>query len=173
LIKYIVTEELIQEAIQFLPHDKQKVAYDLHELSKSLKLKIGMRRNLQKAGRGYCIEYSTKKPNRMLFIVKTGEKYKTSEIDFRIKANLFHIDDYREAVEESPLIIKESIKSTAQCGKCNPVCYNVKSCYTLDGTFYDPCYVKGHHFENLNASEWSKLKQLIVEEYKANTILKT
>jgi rubrerythrin len=164
-----ITEDLIQEAIQFLPHDEQKVAYDLHELSKSLKLKIGMRRNLQKAGRGYCIEYSTKKPNRMLFIIKTGEKYKTNEIDFRIKANLFHIEDYRETVEESPSKIKESIKSTAQCGKCNPVCYNVKSKYTLDGVFYDPCYIKGHHFENLNSLEWSKLKQLIIEEYKANT----
>lgn len=50
-----ITEDLIQEAIQFLPHDEQKVAYDLHELSKSLKLKIGMRRNLQKAGRGFII----------------------------------------------------------------------------------------------------------------------
>ncbi|WFR54876.1 hypothetical protein QA584_14750 [Anaerocolumna sp. AGMB13025] len=50
-----ITEDLIQEAIQFLPHDEQKVAYDIHELSKSLKLKIGMRRNLQKAGRGFII----------------------------------------------------------------------------------------------------------------------
>jgi hypothetical protein len=105
----------------------------------------------------------------MLFIIKTGEKYKTNEIDFRIKANLFHIEDYRETVEESPSKIKESIKSTAQCSKCNPVCYNVKSKYTLDGVFYDPCYIKGHHFENLNSLEWSKLKQLIIEEYKANT----
>ncbi len=54
-----ITEELIQEAIQFLPQEEQKVAYDLHELSKTLKLKIGMRRNLQKAGKGYCIEYSS------------------------------------------------------------------------------------------------------------------
>lgn len=165
-----ITEDLIHEAIQFLPQEEQKVAYELHELSKTLNLKIGMRRNLQKAGRGYCIEYSTKKPNRMLFIMKTGEKYKTNDIDFRIKANLFHIDFYREAVEESPSKIKESIKSTGECGKCNPVCYSVKSQYTLDGVFYDPCYIKGHHFENLNSVEWKKLKHLIIEEYKANTL---
>jgi hypothetical protein len=165
-----ITVDLINEAFQFLPLDKHTVAYELHELANSLNLKIGMRRNLQKAGRGYCIEYSIKKPKRMLFIIKTNEKYKTNEIDFRIKANLFHIDRYREDVEKSPLKIKEAIKNTAQCSKCNPVCFNVKSQYTLDGVFYDPCYIKGHHFENLITSEWNKLKQLIIEEWKANII---
>lgn len=164
-----ITEDLILEAIQFLPQAEQTVAQDLHELSKLLSLKVSMRRNLQKAGRGYCIEYSTKKPNRMLFTIKTGEKYKTKEIDFRIKANLFHIDGYREEVEKSPSKIINSIKSTDECGKCNPVCYNVKSRYTLDGVYYDPCYIKGHHFEDLNPFEWNVLKNLIMEEYKVNT----
>ncbi|MCL2378491.1 MAG: hypothetical protein FWC77_05115 [Defluviitaleaceae bacterium] len=167
-----VTEELIREAMEFLSPDQQATANDLHELAKSIGLKIEMRRNLQKAGRGYYLEYSTKKPKRKLFYVHTHEQYKTDKITLRIKANLFSIDEYRESAERSPLAIKKSIKDTGNCIKCRATCFAANLKYTLDGVNYDPCYGQGHYFESLSPSEWRVLKELIVNEHNVITAVK-
>jgi len=165
-----VTEDLICEALEFLPPEKQATANSLHELAKSLGLKIEMRRNLQKAGRGYYLEYSAKKPKRKLFYIHTHEQYKTGEIVFKVKANLFNIDDYRELIEKSPLAIKKPIMETGNCLKCRTSCYAIDLRYTIDGTIYDPCYGQGHYFQNLDSSEWEMLKKIITNEYNAITV---
>jgi hypothetical protein len=165
-----VTEESIREAMEFLSPDEQTTANSLHEFAVSLGLKIEMRRNLQKAGRGYYIEYSTKKPKRKLFYIHTHEQYKTGEIIFKVKANLFSIDAYREVVEKSPLPIKQSIKSTYHCTQCKSGnCIGANMKYTLDGVEYDPCYGCGHYFTALESSEWELLKGLISNEYNVIT----
>ena len=164
-----VTDDLILEAMSFLSPDEHAAANILHEFAKSTGLKIEMRRNLQKAGRGYYLEYSTKKPKRRLFYIHTHEQYKTGDIIMKVKANLFNIGDYRESVEKSPLIIKESIKGTGNCTKCRETCYAANLNYTLDGVNYDPCYGQGHYFQNLDSSEWNILKELIENEYKVIT----
>jgi len=165
-----VTEESVREAMEFLSLDEQATANSLHEFAKSLGLKIEMRRNLQKAGKGYYIEYSAKKPKRKLFYIHTHEQYKTGEITFKIKANLFSIDKYRDAVEESPLPIKQSIKSTYHCTQCKSTnCIGANMKYTLDGVEYDPCYGCGHYFAALSPSEWEVLKGLISNEYNVIT----
>jgi len=165
-----VTAETIREAMEFLSPDEKATANDLHEFATSLGLKIDMRKNLQKAGRGYYIEYSTKKPKRKLFYIHTHEQYKTGEITFKVKANLFSIDEYREVVEKSPLPIKESIKSTYHCTQCKSGnCIGANMKYTIDGVEYDPCYGCGHYFTALDSSEWELLKGLISNEYNVIT----
>ena len=161
----MLSEETIREAMEFLSPDEQATANDLHELAQSLGLKIEMRRNLQKAGRGYYLEYSTKKPKRKLFYIHTHEQYKTGGITLKIKANLFNIDNYRESVEQSPLMIKESIKGTGNCIKCKSSCFAHDHNYTIDGVNYDPCYGQGHYFQSLNPLEWKILKGLIINEH--------
>jgi len=161
-----VTEELVREAMEFLSSDEWIIANSLHEFATSLGLKIEMRRNLQKAGRGYYIEYSTKKPKHKLFYIHTHEQYKTGEIILKVKANLFNIDEYRESVEKSPLIIKQSIKNTYHCTQCKSTnCIGVNLHYTLDGVEYDPCIGCGHYFVALSSLEWEVLKGLISNEY--------
>ena len=166
-----VTEETIREAMEFLSPDEQSIANELHKLAQSLDMKTEMRRNLQKAGRGYYLEYSTNKPKRKLFYIHTHEQYKSGEITLRIKANLFNIDAYRKSVEDSPVAIKDSIKGTFNCTKCRETCFAAKSKYTLDGEEYDPCYGCGHYFQNLNSSEWEKLRELITNEHNALTAI--
>jgi len=163
------TEDLIREAMEFLSPDEQATANSLHELAKSLGLKIEMRRNLQKAGRGYYLEYSTKKPKRKLFYIHTHEQYKTGKIILKVKANLFNIDEYRKSVEKSPLVIKKSIINTGNCTKCKSTCFAMNLKYTLDEVSYDPCYGQGHYFQNLDSSEWEILKELIANEYNVIT----
>ena len=160
-----VTEDLIRDAIEFISPDEQEAANTLHEFAKTIGLKIEMRRNLQKKGRGYYLEYSTKKPKRKLFYIHTHEDYKTGEIILKVKANLFNIDDYKEIVEQSPLSIKESIKRTGNCTKCRDTCFAANLKYTLDEVNYDPCYGQGHYFQGLNSSEWKILMELIKNEY--------
>jgi len=164
-----VTEDLIREAMEFLSPYEQATANNIHEFAKSIGLKIEMRRNLQKAGRGYYLEYSAKKPKRKLFYIHTHEQYKTGEIILKVKANLFNIDEYRQSVEKSPLAIKKSIKGTGNCTKCRSTCFAANLKYTLDGVNYDPCYGQGHYFQNLNSSEWKILKELIENEYNVIT----
>jgi hypothetical protein len=164
-----VSEDLIREALEFLSPKEQATANSLHELAISLGLKIEMRRNLQKAGKGYYLEYSAKKPKRKLFYIHTHEQYKTGGIIFKVKVNLFNIDSYREAVEKSPSAIKKPIKDTGNCLKCRTSCYAMDLQYTIDGTIYDPCYGQGHYFQNLESSEWEILKGLIANEYNAIT----
>jgi len=165
------TEDLIREALEFLPPEEQVAANSLHKFALSLGLKIEMRKNLQKAGRGYYLEYSTKKPKRKLFYIHTHEQYKTGEIIFKVKANLFNIDNYAEIVEKSPLAIKEFIKGTGNCLKCRTSCYAIDLKYTIDGTIYDPCYGQGHYFQNLDSSEWERLKEIIANEYNVITVV--
>jgi len=164
-----VTDDLIREALAFIPPDEQVTANSLHEFAVSLGLKIEMRRILQKTGKGYYLEYSTKKPKRKLFYIHTHEDYKTGKIIFKIKANLFNIDSYREIVEKSPLAIKKPIKDTGNCLKCRTSCYAIDLQYTIDGTIYDPCYGQGHYFQNLDSSEWEVLKGIIANEHNAIT----
>ena len=164
-----VTEDLIHEAMEFLSPDEQEIASDLHDFAISLGLKIEMRKNLQKAGRGYYIEYSTNKPKRKLFYIHMHEQYKTGEITFRVKANLFNIDNYREGVEKSPLAIKQSIKDTGNCTKCKTTCFAMNLRYTLEGVNYDPCYGHGHYFQGLSSSEWAVLMELTAHEYNVIT----
>ena len=165
-----ITDETIREAMEFLSPDEQNIANGLCDLAKSLGLKIEMRRNLQKAGRGYYLEYSTKKPKRKLFYIHTHEQYKTGEITLKVKANLFSIDEYRDNVERSPLAIKQSIKNTGKCTKCREACFNKDLTFTLDGEIYDPCYGCGHYFQDLDSSDWDVLKELIASEHNVITV---
>ena len=170
IVKHI-TEAIIREAMEFLPPVEQEIANNLHEFAVSLGLKIEMRSNLQKAGRGYYLEYIIKKAKRKLFTIHTHEQYKTGAAILRVKANLFSIDVYRESVEQSPFVIKQSIKGTLNCAKCKASCFAKDRNYTLDGVNYDPCYGGGHYFQNLDASEWDVLKELIVHEYHVITAI--
>lgn len=165
-----ITDELIEEALQTLTGDNQNIARDFHDLAQDLNLKISMRRNLQKAGKGYYLEYSARKPARRLFYQFIHVKYKTMEQTFRVKANLFHIGNYRDLVESCPVTIKNMITSTGACVKCNDACTFNKLAYTIDGVMYDPCYGQGHYFENLAYDDWVLLKTLIFTEYKSYTV---
>ncbi len=132
-------------------------ARSFHELGKSLGCKI-----VAKAGaNGYKIAHFIPAPKkRALFTIECGAK------KWRVKANLFRIGAYQDAVQDSSEKIKAGIKATRACVRCNPGCKG-RSSYVIDGETYLPCYGGGHYFSKLDARDWERLKELIALESRA------
>ncbi|MDS6407625.1 hypothetical protein REL06_016055 [Clostridioides difficile] len=148
-----LTAETTEEMLEVLSGKDYDIACHLHELGKSLDCKI----ESKTGARSYKIVYSTKKPKRSLFTIECNEK------KWRVKANLFHLNTYKDAVEECSKTIKDSITKTRTCKKCNSKCIGGSS-FELDGKSYLTCIGSGHYFANMEEMDWKNLEKLITKE---------
>lgn len=151
--KSLLTAETTEEMLKVLSGKDYSIAYDFHKLGQSLGCKIEPRTG----ARSYRILYSTKKPKRSLFTIECNEK------KWRVKANLYNLNTYRDTVEECSKTIKDSITKTRTCKKCNPKCIGGSS-FELDGKSYITCVGSGHYFANMEEIDWKNLKKLISKE---------
>lgn len=146
-----------EDMLKILNGNAYGTALSLHELGKSLGCKIEAKTGAQ----SYKIVYSVTAPKkRTLFTIECNAK------KWRVKANLFRIAVYQDIVQESSDTIRSSIKATRACVQCNPSCKG-RSFYVIDGETMLPCFGGGHYFKGLNAGDWNRLKELIIEESKA------
>lgn len=105
----------------------------------------------------YRIQYHTAKPKRTLFTIECNEKR------WRVKANLYHLDQYRTQAEQTSETIRQAITGTRACTGCNSKCIG-GSRFRLNGRTYLTCIGSGHFFENMTKEEWQELRNLLAAE---------
>jgi hypothetical protein len=144
-----------EEILSLLTGEDHAYAYLFHKLGESLGCVIESKEGTART----VIRYSVKKPKIALFTteIKKGK--------IRIKANLFNLNQYKELAEKCSDTLKNCIKSTRTCERCNPRCKQGSS-FTLDGKEYLTCIGSGHFFGNMEEKDWNDLKELIVAENK-------
>ncbi|EKO1912030.1 hypothetical protein PZQ55_001062 [Clostridium botulinum] len=153
--KFIKNEDLktAEEMLTVLSGDDYNNAYGFHQFGQSFRCVIE-----PKIGACYySVKYGVKKPKRALFTMEFTED------KFRVKANLYHFDMYRDIGKQCSDKIKESIKSTRNCTRCNPRCIQGSS-FQLDGENYFTCIGSGHFFKNMAEKDWNVLKELLKQE---------
>ena len=153
----LLTATTPEDMLMILQGEDYEIARALHELGKSLGCKIEAKAGAQ----NYKIVHSVTAPKkRALFTIECNAK------KWRVKANLFRIAKYQQAVQESSDAIRSGIKATRACVLCNPGCKG-RASYTIDGETYLPCFGKGHYFKGLAAQDWLRLGELIALESEA------
>lgn len=149
-----LTATTAEDMLKVLQGEDYATALALHELGKSL----GCRIEAKTEAKTYKIVHSVTMPKkRALFTIECNAK------TWRVKANLFRIGAYQEAVQDSSESIKRSIKATRSCVLCNPGCKG-RASYVIDGETFLPCYGGGHYFKGLETSDWQTLGGLIALE---------
>lgn len=103
-----------------------------------------------------CV-YSKRKPKRVLFTIECDED------KWSIKANLFHIDQYKESVESCSDNIKNAIKSAYDCRMCSSRCKGGAQ-FTIDNQQFVKCIGCCFYFRNLPDEEWDCIRSLIEME---------
>ena len=149
----LLTASTVDEMLKILSGFNYEQAVRLHELGQEMGCKIQPRTG----AKAYRIQYSTVKPNRSLFTIECNEKR------LRVKANLYHISQYIDLASASSDAIKNAVKSTRTCTRCNSRCIG-GSRFELDGQTYAPCIGSGHFFENMANTDWEYLTVLLLKE---------
>jgi len=106
-----------------------------------------------------CV-YFLKKPKQKIFTVWTSPE------EFRIKANLFKIDEYLPTCTLTETVKHQLLSNTMDCADCeNQRCSGAK--ITLDGKTYRRCIYGAFTFGGLSAADYDVLIGLIVKEIAA------
>jgi len=103
-----------------------------------------------------CVYYF-KKPKQKIFTVWT------SPDEFRVKANLFKIDEYLSDCNITETVKNQLLSNTGECAHCeNQHCDGVK--VTLDGQVYYRCIYGAFTFNNLDVADFNTVIGLIYKE---------
>ena len=118
---------------------------------------VNLTRALKNQPKGYRISYNKRENNRVLFWMQVLDNA------LHVKANLFHIGNYADKMDECSEKVKKSITDTKECddcGLCPP-----RAPYAIDGKNYKPCCFHGHYFTKMAQGDWEMLRDLIVLEH--------
>lgn len=149
----LLTATTADKMLEILKGTDFEQANKLHKLGKEINCKVEPRTGAHY----YRIQYSTPKPKRSLFTIECNEKR------WRVKANLYNISQYMELTAECSDTVKNAIKSTRTCTRCNSRCIG-GSHFEMDGKAYFTCIGSGHFFENMNSKDWDSLAVLLKRE---------
>lgn len=126
----------------------------LYEIIEILPVEITMQSTNEKT----TVRWFLPKESRILFSVTFIEK------TVKVQAFLHNLHSYCGFVQTLPVTIKNSIKNSRRCTKCNPQCVNKAIKGIIDNHPYTFCIVNGFVFENLKPQDIFVIKELVVEE---------
>ena len=145
-----------EEMIQILKDRDFKLASDFIQIGSILGCIPAIR--YATAHKTWKCVYSKQKPKRVLYTIECNESR------WSIKANLFHIDQYRKDVESCSDNIKRTIESAYNCKMCSSHCKG-GTVFTLDGEQYKKCIGCCFYFKNLHDEDWYSVQTLIQKEF--------
>lgn len=149
-INPLLIETTADNMLKILKTDDYECAILLHEWAKKMGCKITPGTGAQY----YRIQYNTVKTKRNLFTIECNEKR------WRIKANLYHLNQYSKSVGQISEKVKESLITTRNCSKCNSRCIG-GAYFILNEKTYFTCIGSYHLFEDMSKTEWIQVKELL------------
>ena len=146
------------DTFNVLPEAEYEIAKMLYQTGESLGCKItSQKRALKNQPIGYRIIFNKRETNKVLFWMQITDN------TLRVKANLFHIDNYADKMAACTEKIKKAITATQECfdcGLCPP-----RLPYHIDNVPYKPCCFHGHYFFEMDDEEWRTLRDLLILEH--------
>ena len=146
------------DLVSLAPEAEQTIARSFAELAERLGLTPAIRPMLR--GKWKCA-YSRRKPARVLFTQEYGPE------GWRLKANLWHMDEYIGEVESCSEAIRHALTAAYDCRSCNVKCQGGAK-FTLSGVSYGKCTGNCYYFQDLTGAEWQSVGRLIEYEMRAS-----
>ncbi|WP_409969378.1 hypothetical protein RFF05_05480 [Bengtsoniella intestinalis] len=142
------------QIMDFIPMSQRENFETLMALGEELSLKI----KIERSKKGDSIKYTMKEKNRNLFSLKGNGR------TLEIKPALWHLDAYRDTVEQQGDSIKSVIVQARACKNCSDRCGGGAR-FTLDGTEHYKCLFSGFTYANPAEEDVETLCQLITMEH--------
>ncbi len=134
--------------------------WETFETMVALGEELGLKTKIDRSKKGDSIKYTMKEKNRNLFSCKGNGR------TLEIKPALWHLDAYRDAVEQQCDSIKSVIVQARDCKNCTDRCGGGAK-FTLDGRKHDKCLFSGFSYANPSGEDVETLCQLITLEHDA------
>lgn len=140
-----------------IPYGVRQITKEFLEFAEHLNLKYEVKYNPYK--RIWKCIYSIPNPKHVLLTLETSTDY------FKIKACLFHIDEYFNKFDNLSKNITNQIETNGwDCNNCHEVCRGGISIKSL-GVNEEKCIGGAFIFENLTDDEWHQIIKLTETEY--------
>ena len=147
-----------QEMIAILNDDSyREIASSFVELGKAVECNSAIR--YAKAHKKWKCVWSKRKPKRVLYTIECDEE------NWSIKANLFHIDQYKEIVESCSDQVLYRIRTGYDCKQCSSRCKGGTE-FELHGISYTKCIGCCFYFKGMASIEWADVMKLLEYESK-------
>ena len=153
------SEKTPSEVIGILPEEERGIAKRFVELGAALHCKSKVR--FAPAHKTWKCVFERTRPSRVLFTLEcTPERW-------RIKACLWNIDAYRDALGACGDAVKDAIRGAYDCRICNDRCKGGAR-FTFEGVEYAKCVGCCFYFADLREEDWNGLLALIGREHEAS-----